>query len=136
MELIPIFLSFMGVVLVVALGINLYCGQQKQREDQQKSLEKLGNIPDCVKWVADIVDRGNSSSFSSIKHRALSYRATRSFLTSSRWSLCWSRERCARAPAFMGGLRFELPKAFRFVLVVLAVQAKAMTSCALLTKER
>lgn len=132
MEQIAIFFIVTAAVFLAAYAVR-YAYQQDV--DQQKSLEKQGNIPDCVKWVADAVDRGQALKILCDQAPALSYKATNSFLTPSRWSLCWNREQCVRATALLRGLQFELPKAFRFVLVVMAGQAKAMKSCALLTKE-
>jgi hypothetical protein len=68
MEQIAIFFIVTAVVLLAAYAYqqNVY----QQNVYQQKSLAKQGNIPDCVKWVADVLDKGK---------RVWFYRATRSF---------------------------------------------------------
>jgi len=56
MEQIAIFFIVTAVVLLAAYAYqqNVY----QQNVYQQKSLAKQGNIPDCVKWVADVLDKG------------------------------------------------------------------------------
>jgi len=52
MEQIAIFFIVTAVVLIAAYAY-------QQNGYQQKSLEKQGNIPDCVKWATDAVDGGH-----------------------------------------------------------------------------
>jgi hypothetical protein len=55
MEQIAIFFIVTAVVLLAGCAIR-YAYQQNV--GQQESLEEQGNIPDCVKWVTDLIDRG------------------------------------------------------------------------------